>query len=247
MTGSCRPAQPSVAALLTATMLLARTGVSRADDGPSGVRPEVPAHSDSPDPSAEAQAQSSQVHIQIGANLQPQQPMREVAVTSDREGTRVLRVDSSGMFTSGQGLDAPRQQVCVAPCNTGMTPSGTYMIRGYGISDSAHFGIGDTTRDLKVHTGSSAVRGLGGLSLTLGVLSVITGAVFATYGFFEDSASADRSTFLTAGWGTLAGGAALIGVGVILGVTSTTHIYDREGARLAKAQYPRLTLSGLEF
>jgi hypothetical protein len=242
-----RPSLSPVVALLAATSLLARNGISGADSDPSDPTPQSQALSDSQGLSPEAHGQSPQVHIHIGDNLQPQQPMHDVAVTSDREGTRLLRVDSSGMFPVGRGVDPPRQQVCVAPCTTNMTPSGTYMIRGYGITDSPHFGIGDTTRDLKVHTGSSAVGAVGGASLTLGLLSVITGAVFVTAGFLEDSRSSDRSTFLTAGWGTLVGGAALIGVGVVLAVATRTHIYDGDGARLATAQYPRPTLSGLEF
>jgi hypothetical protein len=214
-----------------ATTLLARTAVCRADEPANGPAP-------APEPTAP-------VRVHIGGSFQSPQPSRPVAVESDSEGTRLLSLDTSSY--GGADVEGPRQQVCVAPCTALLSPSGTYMIRGYAITDSAHFGIGQSTTALQVHTGSSAVSTGGALAMTLGVLSTIAGAVVLPIGLAKDPGDSQRPAFVTTGWTTVLGGAALIGLGVVLGLAGNTHIYDGGGARLARAQGPRLTPSGLIF
>jgi hypothetical protein len=135
----------------------------------------------------------------------------------------------------------------VAPCTAPLTPSATYMIRGYLIPDSPHFGISDTTTQVKVHTGSSVLAAIGTTGVTLGTLAVVGGGVSLFFGLMQSSTDSHRSTFVNLGWGGLIGGAVLAGVGLALGFASVTHVYDESGARLAKARGPRLTLSGVTF
>jgi hypothetical protein len=196
---------------------------------------------------APAPQASPLVHVQLEEPRQPQRPPHDVAITSDTDGTRILSIDTSGMFVAGQVLAEPRQQVCVAPCTAPLTPSATYMIRGYLITDSPHFGISDTTKTLEVHTGSAIVSTLGATSLSLGVLSAIAGGVLLVTGLTENSTDSHRSTFMSLGPAGLVVGAALTGIGLVLGFVSTTHVYDDHRARLANVSGPRLTLSGLAF
>jgi hypothetical protein len=202
-------------------------------------------------------AAPSPMVVQVGAGATatptttgaPGQPnMHDVALRSDSDGTRLLRVDTLGMFfAAASNLAAPpSQEVCVAPCTTKMTPSATYMVRGYGITDSAHFGINEATQEVDVHTGSATLATIGSSATTLGILGLVAGGSFLTVGLLEPSGSSDRSTFQTIGWASLAGGAALLGVGLALGLSSVTHVYDGQGARLAKGGL-QLTPRGIVF
>jgi hypothetical protein len=197
-------------------------------------------------------APRSELHLQIGGTpLQPVQPGHDVRVTSDGEGTRLLVIDTTGTAGAtgaiGNGIDGPRQAVCVAPCNANLTPSATYMTRGWGLTDSPHFGISDQTSEVHVHTGSAIVGGLGATSVTAGVLGILGGAVLVPFALMQDQRSSNRQTFLTLGGAGLGGGAALAILGIVLGVVSTTHVYDGQGARLASAPGVRLTPTGLVF
>jgi hypothetical protein len=192
------------------------------------------------------------VHLQIGgAPLQPVQAGHDVRVTSDSEGTRLLAIDTTtvigAMVSTGNGLDAPRQEVCVAPCTAKLSPSGTYMTRGWGLTDSPHFGISDQTLEVKVHAGSAVESALGATSLSLGVLGLIGGATLVPFALTQNAGSSNRHTFMTAGAASLGGGAALVVMGLALSIVSTTHVYDGQGARLAKGHGLRLTPSGLVF
>ncbi len=180
----------------------------------------------------------------------PQQPsMHDVALRSDSEGTRLLRVDTLGMFfAAASNLSAPpSQEVCVAPCVAKMTPSATYMVRGYAINDSPHFGINDATQEVDVHTGSAPLAAVGSTATSLGVLGLLAGGSFLTVSLLEPSTNSDRGTFQTVGWASLAGGAVFLGVGLALGLTSITHVYDGQGARLAKGGAFHLTPRGIVF
>lgn len=234
--GERTPRWSSFLALLVAAALLAADGDAYADG----------------DPPAPAATPRSEVHLQIGgAPLQPAQPAHDVHVTSDSEGTRLLVIDTTGTVgaigTTAAGFEEPRQEVCVAPCTAKLSPSATYMTRGWGLVDSPHFGISDQTTEVKVHAASSVMGGLGATSLSLGVLGVIGGAVLVPYALTQDEHSSNRHTFMTLGEASLAGGAALAVLGIVLGVVSTTHVYDGQGARLASGQGWRLTPSGLVF
>jgi hypothetical protein len=182
-----------------------------------------------------------------GAPAQP--AMHDVNLRSDSDGTRLLRVDTLGMFfAAASNLSAPpSQEVCVAPCIAKMTPSATYMVRGYAINDSAHFGINDVTQEVDVHTGSATVAAIGSTATTLGVLGVLAGGSFLTVGLLEPSTNSDRGTFQTVGWASLVGGAAVLGLGLVLGLTSITHVYDGQGARLAKGDGLPVTPGGIVF
>ncbi|HEX8794740.1 MAG TPA: hypothetical protein VF765_27525 [Polyangiaceae bacterium] len=180
----------------------------------------------------------------------PAQPaMHDVTLRSDSDGTRLLRVDTLGMFfAAASNMSAPpSQEVCVAPCVARLTPSATYMVRGYAINDSAHFGINDATQEVDVHTGSATLAAVGGTATTFGVLGLLAGGSFLTVGLLEPPTNSDRGTFQTVGWAGLAGGAALLGIGLALGLTSVTHVYDGQGARLAKDDGIALTPRGIAF
>jgi hypothetical protein len=194
----------------------------------------------------------SEVHLQIGGvPLQPVQRGHDVKVTSDSEGTRLLAVDTTGVIgatvSTGNGFDAPRQEVCVAPCTAKLSPSGTYMIRGWGLTDSPHFGISEQTTDVKVHAGSAVESAFGATSLSVGVLGLIGGATLVPFALTQNAGSSNRHTFMTIGAASLGGGVALVVLGLVLSVVSTTHIYDGQGARLAGGQGLRLTPSGFVF
>ena len=227
--------------LLTAAAVTATAGTARAADDPNAPPappPPAPPH--------------SEVHVQIGGTpLQPVQPGRDVRFTSDSEGTRLLAIDTTGVLggvVDGTMLDAARQEVCVAPCTAKLSPSTTYMVRGWGLVDSPHFGISDQTTEVKVHAGSAVVGTLGATSFTLGVLGVLGGAALIPFALVQDQQHAStKHTFLTAGGVSIGAGAAFVLLGVVLGVVSTTHVYDGGGARLAKAQGVHLTPSGLVF
>jgi hypothetical protein len=224
-----------------AFLVPALTSVAMADDAQGGLpQGSTPASSSTPSP---------MIHVQVGGAGQVQmQPPHRVSVSSDTEGTRVLQLDTSEVLVAGQMayVSGPRQQVCTAPCTASLTPTATYVIRGYNIVDSAHFGISEETKELHVHAGNDFVSSLGVTSVTLGLLSALAGGVFLVVGVAKGPADSSSSTFTNVGWGGLIGGAALIGVGVILELTNVTHIYDEKGARLAKAR-PRFTASGLVF
>lgn len=215
-------------ALLTATALLAEARVCRGDDTGNAAQQGVP----------------PQVRVELGGAFQSQQPTHEVTVTSDREATRLLAVYQPGVFGE---MDGPRQQVCTAPCTAQLTPSGTYMIRGYAIVDSAHFGINQQTRELHIHTGSTVVSALGTTALTLGILSAIAGTALLPVGLTRDATDSARPTLVSLGWITLLGGVALIALGIGLDFASVTHAYDGHGALLGRSDRPRLTLSGVAF
>jgi len=175
--------------------------------------------------------------------------MHDVTLRSDSDGTRVLRVDTLGMyFAAASNLNAPpSQEVCVAPCVAKMTPSATYMIRGYAINDSAHFGINDATQAIDVHTGNAPLAAVGSTASSLGILGLLAGGSFLTVGLLQPSSDSNRSTFQTVGWAGLAGGAGLLGLGLALGLATITHVYDGQGARLAKDNGLRLTPRGIAF
>lgn len=186
---------------------------------------------------------------QAPADAPGQPAMHDVTLRSDSEGTRLLRVDTLGMFFAAASNTSapPSQEVCVAPCVAKMTPSATYMVRGYAINDSAHFGINDATQEVDVHTGSAPLAAIGSTATTLGVLGLVAGGSFLTVSLLEPSTNSDRGTFQTVGWAGLAGGAVFLGVGLALGLTSITHVYDGQGARLAKGDGIRLTQRGIVF
>ncbi len=195
-----------------------------------------------------------QMVVQVGAPTQASAgaalpAMHDVNLRSDSEGTRLLRVDAVGMYLAAASAASPppSQEVCVAPCVAKMTPSATYMVRGYGIVDSAHFGINDATRQVDVHTGSAPMAAVGNSATSLGILGVLGGGAVLTVGLLEPSTNSDRSTFQTAGWAGLAGGAALLAIGIPLGLLAITHVYDDQGARLAKVDGVRITPRGIEF
>ena len=197
------------------------------------------------------------VNFQIGGAQVVPGITRTVNVSSDAEGTRLLSVDPAvGMFYSTDDATGPHQQICTAPCTVKLSTTSIYMIRGYGIHDSPHFGIGDQTRELHVHTGSSVVRGLGVAASTLGAIALLTGAVMLPIAYTDSPApspfgqptnNSSQATLEAVGWGTLLGGAALLGIGIAMAFTSVTHVYDEGGARLGRLTRPRLTLSGLMF
>jgi hypothetical protein len=227
--------------VLAATALTLGVCTARAD-GDTGAPPPPP-------PSPAPAPPQSEVHLQIGgAPLQPVQPGHDVRVTSDSEGARLIAVDTSGLLGVVDGtLDGPRQEVCVAPCTAKLSPSTTYIVRGWGLTDSPHFGISDQTTEVKVHAGSAVVSALGGTSLTLGVIGVVGGAALIPFALAQDQQHAStKHTFLTAGGAAIGAGAALFVLGLALGFVSTTHIYDGQGARLAKGPL-QLTPSGLVF
>ncbi|MGH7298253.1 MAG: hypothetical protein ACRELB_25160, partial [Polyangiaceae bacterium] len=221
-----------------AMVLAARVETARADDSTAPPAPVTPAG---------PTTTTSELHLHVGGvPQQPLQPGHDVRVTSDGEGTRLLAVDTTGV--AGEGQQTPRQQVCVAPCLAKLSPSTTYMIRGWGLSDSAHFGISDQTAEVHVHTGSAAVGAIGATSMSLGVLGLVGGAVFVPFALAQDAQHAStRHTFLTAGEAAIGGGVALVVLGVVLGLASTTHVYDGQGPRLALGHGLRLTPSGLVF
>lgn len=197
------------------------------------------------------------VNFQIGGAQVTPGVMRTVSVSSDAEGTRLLSVDPTmGMFYTGDGMMGPHQQICTAPCTVKLSTTSIYMIRGYGIGDSPHFGIGEQTRELHVHTGSGVVRGLGLAASTIGALALVGGAVILPIAYLDSPAqptfgrqasNSSQATWEAVGWGSAIGGAALLGVGIVMALTSVTHVYDEGGARLGKLTRPRLTLSGLVF
>jgi hypothetical protein len=99
-------------AVLASAVLFGEAGAARADG--DAAPPPLPSQ--------------SEVHLQIGgAPLGPVQPGHEVRVTSDSEGTRLLAVDTTGAIgasvSTSNGFDAPRQEVCVAPCTAKLSPS----------------------------------------------------------------------------------------------------------------------------
>lgn len=224
-------------AVLAAAALLGRSGAASADDTPAAP------------PQAGQQQPPARVDVRVGGvSLFPQDAGHDVRVKSDGEGTRVVRLDAFGMFVGDGGeISGPTQQVCEAPCTAKMSSHATYMIRGWGIADSPHFGINDDTTEVDVHTASTVWSTLSTTAVTLGILSTVASAVLLPVGYFEPASNSDRPKILTAGWATLAGGVALIGLGVAFGLIGTTHVYDGHGARLAEAHHPRLTLSGLVF
>ncbi len=226
------PTTRAIPALLAA-LTLGRTTVALAEDGPAQTPPAPPP--------------ASEVHVEIGGSAVrgQDQAWHDVRITSDADGTRIVRTDM--VFAFGEGISMPGTEVCVAPCTVKMTRSATYTIRGWGIAESAHFGINDETTALDVHTGSTIVGGIGTTAVVLGIVSVIAGVSVLPVGYLEPPTNTDRPTIQAVGWGTLLGGAALIGLGVGLGFVATTHIYDQHGARLARLHPPRLTLAGLTF
>lgn len=235
-TGSLALRRAGLAALAVAA-LLGRSGSASADDAFSA-------------PPQEGQSQPpARVDVRVGGvSLFPQQAGHDVRIKSDGEGTRVVRLDAFGMFVGEGGeFSGPTQQVCEAPCTAKMSSHGTYMVRGWGIADSPHFGINDDTREVDVHTASTVWGPLSTIAVTLGILSTVASAALLPVGYLEPASNPDRFKIQTAGWATLAGGVALIGLGVAFGLIGTTHVYDGHGARLAESHHPRLTLSGLVF
>jgi len=224
----------AVAAPAIALTLVVGARAARADDQAPAPSPHPP---------------QTELHLQIGGvPLQPVQPGHDVRVTSDSEGTRLLVLDTTGVTgATGNGFEEPRQGVCVAPCTAKLSPSGTYMTRGWGLTDSPHFGISEQTTEMRVHAGNAIVGALGATSLSVGVLGVLGAAVLVPFALTQDEHSSNRHTFLTLGGASLGGGAVLAVLGIVLGVVSTTHVYDGQGARLARGPGLRLTPTGLVF